>query len=289
MHIPVLFQEINCLLKTLKEIPSFPVVVDGTFGRGGHTNLLLKHFPESKIFAFDQDPEAINWGKSQNFYKNILWVQDCFSNFVHHIHEPISGMILDLGVSSPQLDQPERGFSFRSCGPLDMRMSKSGITAKDILKNASEKELSNIFWTYGQERRARYFAKIIKNHKGPLETTTDLAQCICNALGIRKKTFDLHPATRVFQALRIVVNRELEVLFQTLPKAISSLAPFGILIVISFHSLEDGIVKRAIQACSKDQYRFSKKPIIPTDLEIKENPRSRSAKLRWVQRCEALL
>ncbi|PPE04001.1 16S rRNA (cytosine(1402)-N(4))-methyltransferase RsmH [Holospora curviuscula] len=288
MHIPVLSEEIRSLLAPLApEIqgPSFSFM-DGTFGRGGHTDIFLQYFPYAKIWAFDRDPEAMIWGKTQHRYKNLYWVGDCFSRFEHYIPGKISGIVLDLGVSSPQLDQPERGFSFRYSGPLDMRMSQSGLSAKDLIKNASEKELSHIFWTYGQERRAHYLARVIKNHKGSLETTTDLAQLLCHALGIRHKTFSLHPATRVFQALRIVVNQELEEVYKTLPRAIEALAPLGILIVISFHSLEDGIVKRAIQACPKEYYRYCKKPIVPSALEVKKNPRARSAKLRWVQRCE---
>ncbi|ETZ07124.1 ribosomal RNA small subunit methyltransferase H [Holospora obtusa F1] len=286
MHTPVLSKEISFLLNSALPFLSSFTFVDGTFGRGGHTNIVLNLFPENKIWAFDRDPEAIDWGKSHSEYQSVFWVNDCFSQFDCYVDQRISGMILDLGVSSPQLDQAERGFSFRFCGPLDMRMSKTGLSAKDLLKNTSEKELSHIFWTYGQERRARYFAKVIKQYKGPLETTTDLATCICNSLGIRRKTFGFHPATRIFQALRIVVNQELEVLSQTLPKAISALAPFGILIVISFHSLEDGIVKRAIQSCPKEAFRFSKKPLVPSNLEIKQNPRARSAKMRWIQRWE---
>ena len=291
MHTPVLLDEIRGLLALGKSgTPHSPVVcVDGTFGRGGHTDLVLQSVPHSKIWAFDRDPDAIAWGKAQTRYRDIQWVQGCFSRFKHYISGQISAMILDLGVSSPQLDQAERGFSFRYSGPLDMRMSQSGPTARDLLKYTSEKELSHIFWTYGQERRARYLAKVVKRYQDSLETTTDLAQLVCQALGIEHTSFAIHPATRIFQALRIVVNQELEVLYQTLPQAIGALAPLGILIVISFHSLEDGIVKRAMQACPKNHYHTSKKPIVPSLSEVKKNPRVRSSKLRWIQRCESCL
>ena len=128
---------------------------------GGIQIFLLQSVPDSKIWAFDRDPDAIAWGKAQHRYREVQWVQDCFSHFEHYISGQISVMILDLGVSSTQLDQPERGFSFQYSGPLDMRMSQSGPSAKDLLKKTSEKELSHIFWTYGQERWARYLAKVI--------------------------------------------------------------------------------------------------------------------------------
>ena len=168
-----------------------------------------------------------------------------------------------------------------------MRMSQCGPTAKDILQTYSEQELSELFWTYGQERHARFFAKIIKEDIKDLHATTDLAQLIYRVS--RKKAsraHTIHPATRVFQALRIAVNQELEILFRALPKMIAALEPGGILIVISFQSLEDGIVKRAMRACCSTLYTCSKKPLIPSDLEIDENPRARSAKLRWIQRCK---
>lgn len=281
MHSSVLSQEVLDVFRTL-ECPK--ILLDGTFGRGGHTRMIQDAFPEAAVWAFDQDPEAIAWGRAQDAFRNIQFVQGCFSEFEAHIPEKVSGILLDLGVSSPQLDVPERGFSFRAEGPLDMRMGQDGPTALDLIQSVSERALNDILWNYGQERRARSFAKIMKEHASRLQTTTDLAQLICRASGPSGREMRIHPATRVFQALRIAVNRELDVLIEALPRMIDALEPGGVLVVISFHSLEDGTVKRAMKSACRQTYQCTKKPILPGEEEIHRNPRARSAKMRWIQR-----
>ncbi len=281
MHSSVLSQEVCDIFLTLE---SPKTLLDGTFGRGGHTRMMHDAFPGADVWAFDQDPEAIAWGRAQDVFHGVKLVQGCFSDFEAYISEKLSGILLDLGVSSPQLDVPERGFSFRDEGPLDMRMSQDGPTALDLIRSLSERALNDILWNYGQERRARSFAKIMKEHASRLQTTTDLAQLICRASGPSGREMRIHPATRVFQALRIAVNREIDVLTKTLPRMIDALEPGGVLVVISFHSLEDGAVKRAMKSACRQTYQCTKKPILPGEEEIHRNPRARSGKMRWIQR-----
>ena len=286
MHTPVLFQEV---LDVFGMLDHPKTVLDGTFGRGGHTHMIQDLFPCASIWAFDRDAEAIAWGRGQEALNKVHLIQSCFSEFEAHISCKLSGILLDLGVSSPQLDVPERGFSFRAEGPLDMRMGQQGPTALDLIRGLSERALSDMLWNYGQERRSRFFAKMIKEHASRIHTTTDLAQLICRASGAAGRAMGIHPATRVFQALRIAVNRELDVLTDALPRMIEALEPGGILAVISFHSLEDGIVKRAMKGVCRNTYHCTKKPILPKEEEIFRNPRARSAKLRWIQRYKGIV
>ena len=217
---------------------------------------------------------------------------------------PIDGVVLDLGVSSPQLDEALRGFSFQKEGPLDMRMSKEGVTAAHILNTFSEKEISKILWTYGDETRSRPIAKAIveKRAQTPLETTLDLAECVYSVCGRKKPHEKTDPATKTFQAIRIYINDELEELRKGLEAAKNVLSPNGRLVVVTFHSLEDRIVKNFIRdnSCNKPRssrhsallvdtlpaqnvvfIACSKKAIKPSEEEVALNPRARSAQLRW--------
>lgn len=279
------------------------VFVDGTCGVGGHSGAIARSHPELKrLVGIDRDPNALAEAQKNLSDLGCLWdlVRGSFSEACNYLDElgidKISGFLLDLGVSSIQLDTAERGFSFAKPGPLDMRMDPSASTsAKDIIQTWSEKELEELFSKYGEEPFARRCAKEIclERSKRPIETTEHLSQLL-EKVAFRSKK--IHPATRVFQALRIEVNQELNEVESILPKLTERLAPGGIGAVISFHSLEDRVVKRFIQDQSAKQREgvrldptvraLTKKPIIASDEEIKYNRRSRSAKLRAFQKLD---
>lgn len=306
LHLPVMCDEvISCL--TTPGARSNSVFLDATFGRGEHTRTLLNAVPGCHVFALDRDPDAIAFGKTilQPLYEGRLtFIEGAFSELdtvlrqISSTPPTFSGILFDLGVSSPQLDTPERGFSFMHDGPLDMRMSKAGISAADIVNHEDEETLANIFFHYGEERKSRRIAKWLvaeRKARGPFTTTTQLAEAVSRAAGPRRK---IHPATRVFQALRIAVNRELDELSAALPIAARWIEPGGCLAVLSFHSLEDRIVKNFFRSAKPTKNRndqkthilFSgpKKPVLPSREEIRSNPRARSAKLRWGMRLEDL-
>ena len=259
--------------------------LDLTAGGGGHSQLILQSHPEVKLTAVDRDQIAIATVKSRlaNYYPERLelW-QGNFANF-QPPDQLFAGIIADLGVSSPQFDTPERGFSFRHEAKLDMRMDASQrLTAAEIVNHRKERTLADLIYQYGEERFSRRIAKAIVA-KRPLRTTTQLANVIYGAVPGKYRHGKIHPATRTFQALRIVVNGELEALETILQQAPSWLQPGGIIGIISFHSLEDRLVKHGFRNHELLEV-ITKKPLVPQDDEIQENSRSRSAKLRFAKR-----
>ncbi|HPV70399.1 MAG TPA: 16S rRNA (cytosine(1402)-N(4))-methyltransferase RsmH [Candidatus Magasanikbacteria bacterium] len=286
MHIPVLILEvINGLNLSAKDW-----VIDCTFGDGGHTQELLNQVGEQgQVLAIDTDIKNIVAGKQKFENKNLILVND---NFVHlkevaekNNFKSVQGILLDLGWSTTQFEESGRGFSFLRDEPLDMRLGKQELTAAEILNQASEKELGRIFREYGEDRHWKKISQaiVVYRVKHPLQTSGQLANLIQTVLGGRHGK--LHPATKVFQALRIAVNEELEILKQTLPQTLEVLAPTGRLAVITFHSLEDRIVKHFFQKESGKTIKIiNKKPIVASAEELKNNPRSRSAKLRIVEK-----
>jgi 16S rRNA (cytosine1402-N4)-methyltransferase len=281
--------------------------VDCTLGLGGHSEALLERFPAAELIGIDQDLEAIAFaerrlekfgGRFRIFHANFSELEKVLEQAGI---DKADGILADLGVSSLQLDSTERGFSFRSDAPLDMRMNAEagGETAADLLETLSEFEIARIIYEYGEEKFSRRIARRIvakrEHGEGP-KTTKELVDLVAKAVPFNKKD-KIHPATRTFQALRIAVNRELEILDEFLGSAIDKLKNGGRLAVISFHSLEDRIVKRTLQKMSgkcecspnfpvcfcgaeKKVEILTRKPIVPTEFEIKNNPRARSAKLR---------
>ncbi len=272
------------------------IYVDGTLGLAGHSKEILKKIGRiGQLIGFDQDQEALK--RAQDVLKNFS-AQCSFvhSNFCHipdvlkkqKIHG-VDGIFLDLGVSSIQLDDPQRGFSFREDGPLDMRMDQSGSSsAFDLVNGLSESELSEIFKEYGQERWHRRIAKhiVFSRQKKPIESTKVLSDIVSQAIPKGVCRQKIHPATRSFQAIRIVVNQELSVLEKTLEDGIEYLLPQGRFVVISFHSLEDRIVKKIFKEKSKLGLvkLIEKKPVRPSEEEVNNNPRARSACLRVIER-----
>jgi 16S rRNA (cytosine1402-N4)-methyltransferase len=260
-------------------------VMDLTLGAGGHAEALLES-GVGRVVGIDRDPEAIALASERlaRFGERFRAVQTRFSSVP--AENRVDGVLLDLGVSSLQLDRPERGFSYRNPGPLDMRMGPEGETAMDLVNSASEEELARIVFEYGEERRSRRVAAAIvrARSRAPIETTEELARVVAGALGARRG--GPHPARRTFQALRIAVNRELEELSATLPRAAELLAPGGRLVAISYHSLEDRIVKRFL--LDRDDLEIlTKKPLVPSARERERNPRARSAKLRAAEKRNA--
>lgn len=263
------------------------IYVDLTLGAGGHTEAILEHAPGARVIAFDRDPSAIIHarGRLERFSARITFVQSRFSEVTSELArlgiDKVDGLLADLGVSSPQLDQAERGMSFRREGPLDMRMDPTdGETAADLLVRLTQDELADVIYHLGEERRSRRVARCIKQalDAGELESTFDLRRAIVRAVGPRR-VGGIDPATRTFQALRLAVNRELEELTLLLKQCSEVINQGGVAAFISFHSLEDRLVKRAFLDKGAWQ-RLTKKPLIATLEEQADNPRSRSAKLR---------
>ncbi len=290
-------------------IKSDGIYVDATLGGGGHTFEILKHVTKGKVIGIDQDDYAIERATERlKDYDNFIAVKNNFSNIKEVLKElhidKIDGIIFDLGVSSFQLDIPERGFSYNHDMPLDMRMDKSGtITARHIVNGYEENELSRIIWEYGEEKWASRIAKFIVQERESefIETTGQLVSIIKKAIPKQVRQEGSHPAKRTFQAIRIEVNRELEILENTFRDAVECLKQGGRICVITFHSLEDRIVKNTFVDLNKDcvcppefpacicSHRrklkiITKKPIIPSDDEINENHRAHSAKLRIGER-----
>lgn len=280
-HIPVLAQELIELLNLQPQ----GHYLDATLGRGGHTGLILQAFPDIKVTAIDRDLEAIAFCREnlREYGENRLsfW-QGNFADY-QPFKLKFDGIIADLGVSSPQFDQAERGFSFRHCGDLDMRMDQNQtLTAKEIINYWSEKDLADTIYLYGEERLSRRIArKIVENR--PFQTTTELADAIASCVPSKYRHGKIHPATRTFQALRIAVNKELESLEKFLAISPEWLKPEARISIISFHSLEDRIVKNQFKQHPLLKI-VTKKPIISSEEEQKINPRSRSAKLRIAER-----
>lgn len=296
-HIPVMLREVLATLKPQKG----EVYVDATFGNGGYTKAILEA-ADCKVIALDRDPTVkVRANEIKNMYGGRFEFRaGQFGDFADLVPEKINGAVFDIGVSSMQLDEAERGFSFSKEGALDMRMSQSGLSAKDIVNTYGEQELADLIYQYGEERKSRQIAKQIveyRRHK-EIETTTELAEIIYKV--IHKRFGEIDPATRTFQALRIAVNDELGELSRGLAGAANRLLKNGRLVVVDFHSLEDRIVKKFFNENGGRRVRVSKyapelvqdehlfaevsKVIVPAAEECAQNPRARSAKLRYAIR-----
>lgn len=295
VHKSVLFDE---AIKAL-DLNENKIIVDGTAGGGGHSGEIAKR--AKRVISIDQDPDAIAvLNERLGDKKNVTIVHDNYSNIKNIISnlniEKIDGLLLDLGVSSFQLDTAERGFSFHKDAPLDMRMSKSGLSAYDVVNNYDERQLADIIYRYGEEKFSRRIAaNVVKARaKKPIETTFELVDIIKSSMP-QKAMRDSHPARRTFQAIRIEVNAELDVLKSTLEDAFDILAPGGKIAIITFHSLEDRIVKEQfakwcqgctcpkefpVCVCGKKPKGKTFKSISPSKEELEENPRARSSRLR---------
>lgn len=275
-HIPVLYQE---ALHSLAIRPG-GVYVDATLGGAGHTRGILER--GGLVVAFDQDPQAIARAQALGL-PNLTLIQANFRELVAELAKrnisQIDGLLADLGVSSFHFDDASRGFSYQHEGPLDMRMGSGQLTADEVVNSYPEETLAEILFRYGEEPRARRIARFIVEHR-PIHSTTQLAEVIRRATGFRQAG---HPARKSFQALRIYVNDELGALEQLLRGAETVLKPGGRLVIISFHSLEDRLVKHFLRESSVLR-PLTKKPILPTELEQRENPRARSAKMRVAER-----
>ena len=302
IHYAVLLDESIRLL----DINPDGVYVDGTFGRGGHSGEILSRLgPKGKLIAFDKDIEAIGYGKQKIADPRLTLVHDSFTALGSYLMDSginhVDGIILDLGVSSPQVDTPERGFSFRFENALDMRMDNTkGVSAGEWLASVSEVDLANVLWRFGEEKFSRRIARHIVNARaaGAISTTTQLAEVIKNSVPFSEKGH--HPATRSFQAIRIYINNELGDLEQFLEQFTEWLNPGGRAVVISFHSLEDRMVKtRFNQLATKEhlpkwvnkeaeipKFKVIAKKIKAGLGEIEENNRSRSAVLRCLEKLE---
>ena len=287
-HIPVLIAEILAFLQTR---PKVGKVLDCTLGLGGYSEAVLETFPEVQVWGLDQDDEAIRIASDR---------LEPFGNRFHPIHGnfaeaaelagnagPFDAILFDLGVSNLQISEGYRGFSFQSDGPLDMRMNRHfSLTAEYLVNNWTEKELSDIFWKYGEERYSRQIARGILRHRenrGTIETTGELVSVIRETLPAPvQRKMGGHPARKVFQALRIAVNDELAVLEQGLSGAFELVRPGASVAVVSYHSLEDRIVKHFFREKQKENLGTieTKRPLIPSDEEIERNYKARSAKLR---------
>lgn len=285
------------------------IYVDATLGYGGHSSEILKRLTTGHLYSFDQDKEAIENSKERlsKIGSNFTIIYSNFAEMKAKLKEEgvekVDGILFDLGLSSPQIDEASRGFTFMHDAPLDMRMDKnSELTAYDIVNKYSIEELANIFFLYGEEKESKLIAKKIVSTRlnNPIKRTKELVEIIENAVGA--KYFNLHhPERKIFQAIRIEVNHELDVLKEVLPDAIELLKKDGIISVITFHSLEDRIVKQFFKKESEvnelvkglpiipDEYKpklelVNRKPILPSEKEIEENSRSKSAKLRVAKR-----
>ena len=307
-HVPVLLEEVCTALRA----DTGGIFLDGTFGAGGYARAILDAHPENRVIAIDRDPAAIAAGQDlvAAYGGRLRLVEGRFGDCAQiaadaDVAGRLDGVVLDIGVSSMQLDQATRGFSFRLDGPLDMRMEGQGESAADLVNDADESLLADIIYHYGEERRARAIARAIieRRRRAPFETTRDLAELVSGL--VRKEPNGPHPATRTFQGLRIAVNDELDELARALHGAEQILAPGGRLVVVTFHSLEDRIVKQFLAQRAgrgggfsrhvpitgpgpQPSFRLATKgPVTPSDAENAANPRARSAKLRAGERLDA--
>ena len=307
VHIAVLLHEAVDALAVKPD----GVYVDGTYGRGGHSRAILERLgPNGRLIAIDRDPRAVEAGRLlADGEKRFSIHHAAMSELAGVLDEvagsrtnAVDGMLADLGVSSPQLDEQERGFSFRFDAPLDMRMDITrGETVEAWINRATEQEIGEVIWHYGEERFARQIARAVVAARviGRIRTTRELAELVAKTVYTREP--GQHPATRTFQALRIFINQELEEIEQVLPQAMDGLRTGGRLVVIAFHSLEDRIVKRFMQNAAKADHLPSKlpiranevndatvkiigKPVRASDAEINANPRARSAIMRTAQK-----
>jgi 16S rRNA (cytosine1402-N4)-methyltransferase len=304
-HVPVLLDEALVGLS----LRAGGVYVDATFGRGGHSRGILREIgPGGRLVALDRDPEAVMCGREiQRADSRFVIQQESFGNLrrvleIQGVMGAVDGILFDLGVSSPQLDSPARGFSFQNEGPLDMRMDPtSSPSAAEWLNSAEEREIAGVLRRYGEEPAAARIARAIvaRRRQEPLRTTSDLAGIIVHACG-RPRPGARHPATKAFQAIRVFINRELEELEAGLVQALEALRAGGRLCVISFHSLEDRIAKRFLRDRSRVSPELARLPVVPAsaratlrlvgtpvhagDAEVARNPRARSAVLRVAEK-----
>jgi 16S rRNA (cytosine1402-N4)-methyltransferase len=309
-HLPVLYQEIILALRPR----GAGFYVDGTLGAGGHAaGILETSSPDGRLLGLDVDPAAVALASRRlaDFGARVVIHQASYRNLSEHLEAldwpPVDGILLDLGASSMQFDDPSRGFSFQQEAPLDMRFDpRQPVSADDLVNKLAEVELAEIIYRYGEERRSRQVAHAIVKAR-PLHTTRKLAEVVARVVSAGRKSSTgkghIHPATRTFQALRIAVNAELEALEAVLPQAVSVLAPGGRLAVIAFHSLEDRIVKNFFRQESRDCLcpprqpvctcghhavirQVTRQPIRPERAEIEHNPRARSARLRVAEKLD---
>lgn len=288
-HVSVLLREVVAAISP----HSRGTYVDATLGAGGHAEALLE-IPGARVIGVDRDPRALEIARARlaRFGERVAFVHGRFSEIERHLAAlgvpQVDGIVADVGLSSMQLDDAGRGMSFRMEGPLDMRMDPTtGETALDLIDRLDDDELADVIYRYGEERRSRRVARCIKRARenGELNTTADLRRAVVRAVG-PARIGGIDPATRTFQALRVAVNGEIEELTALLEAAARVIAPGGVLAVISFHSLEDRIVKHALRDRATWQ-PLTKKPIEASDEEVSENPRARSAKLRAARRLGA--
>lgn len=306
IHHPVLLRE---SLEWLRPRPG-AVVVDATLGPGGHAQSVLEAVGGGRVVGIDRDPAAVALARRRlgRFGDRLLAVRGDFRELVDLLRDQgifsVDGVLADLGISSAQLDDPSRGFSFRVDGPLDMRMDPaSGPTAAELIATLAEPELRAVLRGYGEERKAGVIARAIVRERGrrPIDSTRHLARVVEAAVGAGARRFRIHPATRTFQAIRIAVNRELDGLEDFVAAAVSVLRPGGRIVVIAFHSLEDRAIKRAFRslanrctcppklpvcACGRENLLrvLTPRPVRPSPEEARDNPRSRSARLRAAER-----
>ncbi len=306
-HIPVMLDEVKSFIPINKKIN----LIDATFGGGGYSRAILEEFNIKKLIAIDRDPiSKIFFEKLKKDYDNLELYNEKFSNIdkllknSNYSNEKFDVIIFDLGVSSNQIDNPERGFSFQEEGPLNMNMGSSNMNAFNVINSFDEKKLADIFFEFGEEKFSRRIAKniVINRSKKSIDNTIELSDIIKKSVPFSNSSKKIHPATKTFQALRIFINDELNELKTALEKSETLLVKEGLLIIVSFQSLEDRIVKDFFNHKSGKRWRSSrhlpdlanlgpttlkiitKKPLRPKDFEIKYNPRSRSAKLRVAQK-----
>ena len=306
-HIPVMLDQVKSFIPISRDLN----LIDATFGGGGYSKAILEEFNIKNLLAIDRDPTAkIFYNKLKKKFKNIELFNEKFSKIDEIIKKSkfskinFDVIIFDLGVSSNQIDNPDRGFSFQNEGPLDMKMGSSTLNAYEIVNSFDETKLADIFFQFGEEKHSRKIAKnIIKNRAiKPIDNTIALSDIVKKSVPHSNSKNKIHPATKTFQALRIYINDELNELKLALQKSENLLAPNGLLIIVSFQSLEDRIVKDFFNHKSGKRWRSSrhlpdlgdlgpitlkiitKKPLRPKDFEINNNPRSRSAKLRVAQK-----
>ena len=306
-HVPVMLNEVLSFIPKEKKIN----LIDATFGGGGYSRAILKNFNIKNLIAIDRDPiSKIFYDELRKDFDNIELFNQKFSKLdellknSEHFKEKYDVIIFDLGVSSNQIDNPERGFSFQQDGPLDMKMGSTNLNAFEVINSFDEKKLADIFYQFGEEKYSRKIANniVINRTKKTIQNTLELSEIIKKSVPVRNNFKKIHPATKTFQALRIFINDELNELKIALEKSENLLANNGLLIIVSFQSLEDRIVKDFFNHKSGKRWRSSrhlpdladlgpttlkiitKKPLRPKDVEINNNPRSRSAKLRVAQK-----
>ncbi len=291
-HIPVMLDE---ALKYLN-LGQGKTIVDATVGTGGHSLKILERIgPQGRLIGIDRDQETLGIAKNRlsEYSASCQFVYSSYSDIDKIMNDlniqKVDGMLFDLGISSIQLDDPDRGFTFQNEGPLDMRMDRNSyISAYDLVNNLDEKELSELIWNFGQERFHNRIARFLvrERQKHPISTTTQLSNLVLRAVSCGRGYQRIHPATRTFQAMRIAVNSELELLESTISKAVDFLNKGARICIISFHSLEDRIVKLSFrELASKGIIKLiTPKPLVPSSIEMRNNPSSRSAKFRVAER-----